>query len=106
MTYLMWTSVAFVLAIFAIVRGISKRGLGKALTLEHDSQGYVPSRVDMTMLIGQEGKTLTVLRPAGIALVGENKVDVVSEGEYIPAGSRVRVLRVDGARVVVRAVTE
>ncbi|HEY3363612.1 MAG TPA: NfeD family protein [Symbiobacteriaceae bacterium] len=102
--YLMWTSIAFVLAIFALVRGISQRGLGKALTLQHDETGYVPARADLTGLIGQEGKALTVLRPAGSAMVGSEKVDVVTEGEYLPAGTPVRVLRVDGARVVVRAI--
>jgi membrane-bound serine protease (ClpP class) len=43
-----------------------------------------------------------VLRPAGIAQFGERKVDVVTEGEYLPAGTWIKVIRVDGTRVIVR----
>jgi membrane-bound serine protease (ClpP class) len=52
-------------------------------------------------LVGQEGLVLSDLRPAGHARIGERRVDVVSRGESIPAGARVRVLEVAGNRVVV-----
>lgn len=104
--YLMWASIAFVLAIFAIVRGISRRGLGKALTLHHDAHGYVVPRVDLTYLLGQEGKALTILRPAGTAMIQGERLDVVTEGEFLPAGTMVAVIRVDGTRVVVRSKDE
>lgn len=102
-SYLMWTSVAFALALFGIIRTISRRGLGKWLTLEKGAAGWVPPRNDLSGLVGKEGKALTVLRPAGTALVGADKVDVVTEGEFVAAGTPVKVLRVDGTRVVVRA---
>ena len=43
------------------------------------------------------------LRPAGVARFGNDRVDVVSEGDFIPAGSTIRVLRTAGNRVTVRA---
>jgi len=101
-SYLMWATLAFTVALFGIVQGISKRGLGKALTLERDARGQVPPRADLSRLVGREGKALTVLRPAGTALFGSEKVDVVTEGEFVSAGAAVRVIQVDGARVVVR----
>ncbi len=52
-------------------------------------------------LLGQEGVALTVLRPAGTAEFGDRPVDVVTEGQYVEQGTAVRVIQVEGARVVV-----
>jgi membrane-bound serine protease (ClpP class) len=57
-------------------------------------------------LLGSYGIAQTVLRPAGIALFGERRVHVVTDGEYIDRGTSVVVTEVDGARVVVRAENE
>lgn len=65
--------------------------------------GYTsaPDRAD---LVGQEGTALTDLRPAGTAAIADERVDVVSEGEYIARGSRVAVVRTEGYRHIVRPV--
>jgi membrane-bound serine protease (ClpP class) len=55
-------------------------------------------------LIGQRGVALTTLRPAGIADIAGDRVDVVSQGTYIQAGDAVEVVRVRGSRVEVRPV--
>lgn len=106
MQYLMFTAVAFAIALFGIVRAVSRRGLGKALTLSTDAQGWVPHRADLSGLVGMEGKALTILRPSGTALIGSDRVDVVADGDYLPLGARVKVIRVEGTRVVVRSVAE
>ena len=49
-----------------------------------------------------EGAALSALRPAGAAQIAGRRVDVVSEGTFIPAGAAVKVVSVEGARVVVR----
>lgn len=59
-----------------------------------------PMRED---LVGRDGVAMTDLRPSGTALVGEERVDVVTEGEFISQGSPLRVLRSEGYRLVVRA---
>ncbi|MCI7330613.1 MAG: NfeD family protein [Selenomonadaceae bacterium] len=53
-------------------------------------------------LIGREGTVLTELRPAGSVQLGEQVVDVVSEGAFVAKGERVKVIAVNGVRVVVR----
>lgn len=53
-------------------------------------------------LVGLQGSALTTLRPAGIAMFGEGRIDVVSEGEFIRAGEPVTVVKVEGRKVVVR----
>lgn len=50
----------------------------------------------------QEGIALTPLRPSGVARIGSEKVDVVTEGGLIAKGESVRVVTVEGLRVVVR----
>lgn len=50
---------------------------------------------------GDLGVATTALRPSGTAEFGDRLVDVVSDLEVIDAGTRVRVVRVDGFRVVV-----
>lgn len=104
--YLMWTALAFLVALIGIIRGISQRGLGKALTLGDTAKDWTFSRTPVPVVDGQEGKSLTVLRPAGTAEFGEQKLDVVTEGEYIGVGRKVKIIRVEGTRVVVRALDE
>ncbi|WP_124727831.1 NfeD family protein [Staphylospora marina] len=70
---------------------------------QSDEQGYRSNR-DRRHLLGKTGTTLTVLRPSGFAEIDGNREDVVSEGGAIPAGTRVRVIHVEGHRVVVRPV--
>lgn len=52
-------------------------------------------------LVGAIGEVLTPLRPAGHARIDGRRVDVVSRGEVIEPGERVRVHEVRGNRVVV-----
>ena len=54
--------------------------------------------------IGATGKAMTTLRPAGKARIGEDLVDVVSEGPYVEPGTPIEVVEVQGNRVVVREV--
>ncbi len=92
--------------IYAWLRHLPNSGRFSGLLLKgavHKSQGFVsaPTRGD---LVGRDGVAVTDLRPSGTARVGEERIDVVTEGEYVPQGSRVRVVQSDGYRHVVRAV--
>jgi membrane-bound serine protease (ClpP class) len=61
------------------------------------------SRLD---LIGAVGVAITDLRPSGTALFGDERVDVVSESEWITEGTPVKVVSAEGYRHVVRPLTE
>ncbi|HXI19501.1 MAG TPA: NfeD family protein, partial [Gemmatimonadales bacterium] len=69
------------------------------------AEGFV-SAVPRVELVGKIGVALTDLRPAGMATVEGERIDVVTEGEYLRTGSRVEVLRSEGYRHVVRAARE
>ncbi|HUT32615.1 MAG TPA: NfeD family protein [Planctomycetota bacterium] len=59
---------------------------------------------ELSPLVGKEGIAHSELRPAGVAFIGSRRVDVVTEGSLIPANTRIRVVTVEGNRVVVRKV--
>jgi len=55
-------------------------------------------------LLDQTGTALTTLRPSGTAVIEGKRVDVVTEGSLIERGAKVKVVAVEGMRVIVRAV--
>jgi membrane-bound serine protease (ClpP class) len=64
--------------------------------------GYVSPPESDRRWLGQRGSAASTLRPSGIAHFGHERVDVVTEGEFIEAGAPIEVLRVEGNRIVVR----
>ena len=101
-------TVAAVVAFLLLLKYLPSSGLWKRLVLRNElrtEQGYTASE-DLTQLIGQEGVVMTLLRPAGAVRIGEKVLDVVSEGRFIEPGVRVKVLGVQGNRVVVRAIED
>jgi membrane-bound serine protease (ClpP class) len=72
-----------------------------------NDQGYVSSDVEhYRSYLGQEGVARTMLRPAGTAEFGDERLDVVTSGDLIQKGTRVRVIRTEGSRVVVEKVED
>jgi membrane-bound serine protease (ClpP class) len=57
-------------------------------------------------LIGQSGTALTPLRPSGTALINGQRVDVVTEGSLVDRNTPIKVVAVEGMRIVVRAVAK
>jgi len=55
-------------------------------------------------LLHATGAALSQLRPSGTANIDGQRVDVVTEGGLIEAGTAVKVVTVEGARIVVRAI--
>lgn len=78
-----------------------KSKMGKRIALHTDGSQF-KAAVPNEALIGKTGKTLTALRPAGIAQVENRRVDVVAaNGEWLPIGVDVRIKSVKGAVVTV-----
>ncbi len=57
-------------------------------------------------MIGKTGIAFTTLRPGGTAEIDGKRVDVVADSEYIDKDVKIKVLRVEGIKVVVTAVKE
>jgi membrane-bound serine protease (ClpP class) len=60
--------------------------------------------VDKPELLNQTGEALTQLRPSGTAKINGQRVDVVAESGLIERGAAVKVVTVEGSRIVVRAI--
>jgi len=78
---------------------------GRRLILETElsaGEGYASAPEADRVWLGRRGTVVSPLRPAGIAEIEGERVDVVSDGEFIEAGVPIVVARVDGNRIVVR----
>jgi membrane-bound serine protease (ClpP class) len=86
-----------------LLRFLPRLPFGRQLILETGlGAGYgSASETDNTWL-GKNGSAFSPLRPAGIVMIDGQRVDVVSDGEFIDAGIPIVVTRVDGNRIVVR----
>lgn len=94
------------LCLYLLVKVFPHSDMGKALTLHFSykkEDGYESAK-EKSHMLGKEGVAHSVLRPAGVAIIDGNYVDVVTEGTFYEAGTKVRVVEVQGGRVVVRAV--
>jgi membrane-bound serine protease (ClpP class) len=57
--------------------------------------------VATTLRVGQTGTAITLLRPSGKADIDGQRYDVVTQGDFVPKGSRIRVATIKGTRIVV-----
>jgi len=57
-------------------------------------------------LLNQTGHAYTQLRPSGTAKINGRRVDVVTEGGLIEKGTPLKVVAIEGMRVVVRALAQ
>ena len=87
-----------------LLRVLPRLPFARSLVLEDGlsaGAGYAsPPETDRRWL-GARGIAASPLHPAGVADLGGERVDVVSDGEFIEAGAAIEVTRVDGNRIVV-----
>ncbi|MEE9394908.1 MAG: NfeD family protein [Planctomycetota bacterium] len=86
---------------FQILRHTS---LGRRLILSGPKEADVRGRgtnKNLETYLGREGVAATDLRPSGAVDIGDDRVDAVSEGDFVEAGTKVRVVYVEGNRLVV-----
>ena len=100
--------VGALILVFLLAKFLPKTNAFNRLILANEEkadQGFVsyPSEKE---LLGAEGVALTTLRPAGSAEFNGKRVDVVADWEYIERGKKIKVLRVEGIKVVVKEVKE
>lgn len=99
-----------VIAVSAIALTISFKSatsgkLSRSPLILRESRGRAESyraNEDMSRLLGMEGMALSVLRPAGTAEFDGERIQVVSAGDFIEKGARIKVVEVEGARIQVK----
>lgn len=101
--------VGLVLLSTIVVAGIlgkflPKTGLWRWITLEPEFKkeaGYVASD-DYSEYLGKIGTAQSPLRPSGIGEFGNKRLDVVTEGEFVEKDHPIKIIRVEGYRMIVR----
>lgn len=105
----MLTAVGILLVIIAILafliswvlRSTAKGSMRSSLFL-HQKDDFNDRQQDMQVLVGKTGRTTSVLRPSGIGDFDGVRLNVVTEGEFLESGASIKIIRVDGGRIVVK----
>lgn len=100
-------AVFFAIVISIVIMIILARFMSKSksfsnhLALNTDTANY-HSSVSYDFLLGRDGIADTFLRPSGNVIIDDVKYDVISDGAFIDKGKRVKVVLVEGSKIVVR----
>jgi len=98
----------FLLLILAIVliiviRSATRGRLSKKLILNADvgvEDGFTAVE-DMKVFLDKEGMAVSTLRPAGIGVFNGVRLDIVTKGDFIEEGTKIKIVAVEGRRIVV-----
>lgn len=100
------TLIALALAGISISVSIKSAASGKlsksALILNEVTQSV--DHEETEALLGKEGVTATVLNPVGIAEFDGVRLNVVSEGSYLEKDRKIKVIQVEGTKIMVREI--
>ena len=73
-----------------------------ALKTELSAESGVTSQsARLESFLGKTGTAVSDLRPSGVALIEDQRVDVISRGEYIEKGAEIVVAVVTGNQIIV-----
>lgn len=100
-------SIVTSLLVFALgIRWFLRSRVGKGMLLPAGevARAWKSNAESWRDLLGAEGVTVTDLRPAGVATIGDARLDVVADNIFLPVGTPVQVVAVEGRRIVVEAV--
>lgn len=94
-----------IVAIVLVKKGFKSKLLNRII-LENKTEterGFVSSE-SMDDFLGKEGIALSGLRPTGYIEIDGQRLDAMSEGEFIPKDTKVIVVKVEGSKIFVRGV--
>ena len=94
------------LAVTLSLRSATRGRLSRSSLILKDDMADVAKKAagQLEQYLGKQGIASTVLRPAGIAIIDGERVNVVTRGDFIQQGEEIIVEEVEGTRVtVVRA---
>lgn len=74
-------------------------------SINADEKGFSSADESLKDLISAEGVAITSLHPSGIIMINGKRVDVVTSGSMIEKNTKVKVIEVEGNRVVVKPVS-
>lgn len=105
--WLGWLSLFFILvlttlAAFVWMKYFPKSPIGKALSLNQNITKR--DQEDSPWRSGMKGAALSILRPAGKAIIEDRRADVIADGTWIEQGAAIEIVKVEGNRIYVREI--
>ncbi|MGI6552089.1 MAG: NfeD family protein [Bacillota bacterium] len=94
-----------IVLLFLSIKLLPSRRVWQRLVLgvkQEKEEGYLAPSLSLQDLLGAEGISVSPLRPAGTIEVNGERIDVVTDGNFIPVNTPVKVVKVEGSRVIVR----
>ena len=99
-----FTSLVSLLAVIGFFKIFSRSFIWKKIRLENKQSkenGFSASS-DLSHFLNKSGVTQSALRPAGIAIIDGKRLDVTAESLFIEKDKKVKVIKVEGNRVIVK----
>lgn len=95
--------VAVTLAMLPVFFVIWRSVLGRFLAIKQTIKGTSSGRADADReLLGTEGDAMSQLRPSGVALIEGKRRSVVTRGEIVEKGARIKVIDASGGQIIVK----
>jgi membrane-bound ClpP family serine protease len=99
----------YVLSATVLVSGVSlylsfKTNVWKRFALKNTMAGGVNEKVYDKLKVGEEGVTVSVVKPIGNAEFSGAIVEVKSLGDYVENGTRVKIIAIDKNEITVEAI--
>lgn len=91
------------LVLFLSIKALGASSWSLHKTLSRD-EGVASQSPDLAAWVGKEGVAVTNLRPSGTVMIGDTRLDAVTDGDYVSSGTPVKVTLVSGNRMVVEKI--
>ena len=112
-TAVMWLSISVIMSAALVILAAVYlpetqvfRRLALSTVMDTESGYHSSSSEDFQAYLGKSGTALTPLRPSGTARIANNRVDVVTVGDFIARDSNIKVVSVEGPKVFVESVED
>jgi membrane-bound serine protease (ClpP class) len=101
------TTAASVVAILILSRFLPKMAIYRAVVSQSASgiRTEAVQKAQRASLLGQVGVTVSPLRPGGKAQFGDQILDVISQGDLVPKGTKVRIIGSSATEALVEVVS-
>jgi membrane-bound serine protease (ClpP class) len=109
---LVWALIILISSLIVVIAFITwffKKGIHRGFSLKGNESkliGYKSYKEDYEQFIGKSGIAHSSLRPAGFISINDFKLSAVSQGDYIEAGEKVRVVKVEGTKLIVKKIQD
>ena len=92
-----------IIALIALVTSF-RTGVWKKFALKDQISSKFNEHIEIAMHEGDEGVALSSLKPIGKAEINEKVFEVKTNGNYVDAGERVKVIKIDKNKIIVEPI--